>query len=126
VSADAYVLNGAIAHAAVNKSIVIENNLIANDPGLAILVSSASGVTIDSNKIVNSNLLPYPKEGFPPFAGSLTVTWASSILIRGNVETATQKTYASGIYVDGQTTSDVTLTPDAMVLILPRHRAVNH
>jgi hypothetical protein len=117
VSVDAYVLTTAIARYPVNKNIIIEKNIITNAPGLAILISSASGVTVDSNEIIDANLLPFPTDFFPPFAGSLTVTYASSVIIRGNKQTATQPAYAAGIFVDRPTTSDVTLTQNAMSIV---------
>jgi parallel beta-helix repeat protein len=123
VSVDAYVLTTAIARYPVNRNVIIEKNIITSAPGLAILISSASGVTVDSNKIIDTNLLPFPTDLFPPFAGSLMVTYASSIIIGGNEQTATRPAYAAGICVDRATTSEVTLAQNAMSIICGGRRA---
>ncbi len=126
MSVDAYVLTTAIARYPVNKNVIIEKNIITDAPGLAILISSASGVTVDSNEIIDTNLLPFPTDLFPPFAGSLTVTYASSVIIRGNKQIATQPAHAAGIFVDRPTTSGVTLTQNSMSIVGARRRAARH
>jgi hypothetical protein len=101
-----------ISSAPVVKNILFEGNTISRTPGLALFISSASGVTVSNNVIINSNTLG----AFPPFYGSfigvtphgsIMVTKASNVLLTNNLQLAGSQQVEKGIYVNSQDSTNV-------------------
>ena len=103
-----------LTSAPVNKNVLFDGNTVADTPGLAIFISSASGITISNNVIINSNTLG----AFPPWYGSaiglvphgsIMVTKASNVLLTDNLQLVNAQQQETGIYVDPQTTTGITV-----------------
>ena len=96
----------------VHQKILIEGNTVRHTPGLAVLISSASDVTIKNNRIIDANSEPWNDTGASINArakGSIMVTRSSHIRIGRNSISSTAKTYDIGIHVDPENTSDVAM-----------------
>ncbi len=104
----------AIASGGVNKNILFEGNTISRTPGLALFVSSAAGISVSNNVIMNSNTLG----AFPPWYGSaigvtahgsIMVTKASNVTVTGNRQIISAELVEKGIYVDPANTTNITV-----------------
>jgi hypothetical protein len=99
----------------VHRHVRIENNTIVDTPGLAVLVASADGVTVQDNTIVRSNQIPFSvlRSGTRIDAaarGSIMVTRASNVLVQRNLEVIAAGRADSGIYVDPRNTSGISVS----------------
>lgn len=90
-------------------NITIQNNTVAASPGLAILVASADGVKVLSNRINGANVTPY-QSGQPPVCsgpaarGSIFVSHARNVSLQGNLFSGPT---TQGIAADSASTSNV-------------------
>jgi len=94
----------------VHRDILIEGNTIEDTPGLAILIASASGVTIRGNRIADANSQPFYFTGAMIDAraqGTIMVTRASDVVITGNSLVLNRPTFGREIYVDPRNTSGI-------------------
>ena len=103
---------GGISDQRIDHNILLDGNVISDTPGLAMFVSSAAGLTITNNVILNSNTLGL----FPPWYGSaigvtphgsIMITKASSVLLTNNLEVNRYQQPERGIYFDPQTTAGI-------------------
>jgi uncharacterized repeat protein (TIGR01451 family) len=97
----------------VHRNVVIEGNTIIDTPGLAILVGSSDGVTMQNNTIIRSNQISFAqlRSGVDIDAtahGSIMVTRASNVSVTGNRQILTSDMFDHGIYVDARNTTNVT------------------
>jgi hypothetical protein len=118
-----------IASGAVNKNILFEGNTISRTPGLALFISSASGITVSNNVIINSNTLGQ----FPPWYGStigvtphgsIMVTKSSDVVFTGNLQIISVGMVENGIHVESLNTMNITLRDNKVIqfpgsLVLP-------
>lgn len=96
----------------VHRDILIEGNTIEDTSGLAVLITSASGVTLKDNRIIDSNSQPFYFTGALIDAraqGAVMVTRASDVLITGNRLTFSRPAFGKEIYVDSRNTARITV-----------------
>ena len=105
---------GGISDHPVVQNVLFDSNIISETPGLAMFVSSASGITISNNVIVDSNTLG----AFPPWYGSaigvvphgsIMVAKASNVLLMDNIEINRYQQPEKGIYSDPATTTGISV-----------------
>ncbi len=103
-----------VASSPTNKNILFEGNTISRTPGLGLFISSASGITVSNNVIINSNTLG----AFPPWYGSaigviphgsIMVTKASNVLLTNNLQLFSSQQVEKGIHSNAQDTTNVTV-----------------
>jgi len=103
-----------ISETPIIKNVLIDGNIISETPGLAMFVSSASGITVSNNIIVDSNTLgAFPSWygsaiGVVPH-GSIMVARASNVLLMDNLEINRHQQPEKGIYSDPATTAGISV-----------------
>jgi hypothetical protein len=96
----------------VHRNVRIEANTIVDTPGLAVLVGSADGVTVQDNRIVRSNQVPFSvlRSGAAIDAtarGSIMVTRAANVVVQRNHEVIAAGRSDHGVFVDLRNTAGV-------------------
>lgn len=87
----------------VHRDILIENNIIRDTPGLAMLISSARNVTVRNNQIIDANSEPYQHTGEAfdaKAAGAIMVTRSENVRVEGNRLSTSRKAHAHEIHID--------------------------
>ncbi len=105
---------GGITSNPVVQNVLFDGNVISENPGLAMFISSASGITVSNNVVINSNTLgAFPSSygsaiGLVPH-GSIMLAKASNVLLKGNLEVNRYQQPEKGIYSDAATTTGITV-----------------
>ena len=99
---------------AVHRNITIEDNIVEDTPGLAMLVASADHVVVRNNTIIRSNQLSFAslRTGADIDAaarGSVMITRASNVTVTGNRQLLSDDMFDSGVYVDPRNTIAITV-----------------
>jgi hypothetical protein len=105
-------LAGNVLHSPSSQKLLLENNQVAQAPGPAIVVTSSRYMAIETNNVMNSNLVDTP---YYPFFG--TSPFSDSIIVFGADDA---EVCAAAIF--GQTSGPIGIDPsaDPQVLVAPQ------
>ncbi len=102
------------------NNIIFENNTIVDCPRLALYLSSCSDIFVSNNTIINPNMESFNERTYGSsqnelpiydeyYQGTIEIVKAKNVVIEDNERIEYIDTYSNGIYVDSNSTSNITV-----------------